>query len=65
MDDIHANRTDRSHTPLPNEPYWSMTPDQLRRLPALPANRQKYSPELGQAVRNRYTIYIERFGYGG
>jgi hypothetical protein len=60
---IHANRTDHSHFPLPDESYWGMTPDQLRRLFALPANRQMYSPELEQAVKSRFAIDLEQFGY--
>ncbi len=61
---IHANRTRRNHTPLPDESYWTMTPDQLRRLPALPSNCQMYSLELEQAVRGRYATDLTQFGYG-
>ena len=64
VDAIHANRTRRNQTPLPDEPYWTMTPDQLRGLPALPSNRQMYSLELEQAVRGRYAADLTRFGCG-
>ncbi|HYQ71663.1 MAG TPA: sulfotransferase family protein [Gammaproteobacteria bacterium] len=63
VDTTHANRTARGHTRLPDRPYWEMSPDQLRRLPTLPANRQMYNPELEQSVRDRYLTDFERFSY--
>jgi hypothetical protein len=64
VDVVHANRTPRNQTLLPDEPYWTMTPDELRGLPALPSARQMYSSELEQALRGRYAADLMRFGYG-
>lgn len=60
---IHANQTGPSRVELREEPYWNMLPDQLRKLPVLPPNRMMYSPELEQAIRRRYVVDIDRFGY--
>jgi len=63
VDAIHANRTVRRQAEVPDQAYWSMTPDQLRRLPALPPNRRMYNPHLEQAVCKRYETDMDRFGY--
>ena len=60
---LHVNRTERKETHLPNDAYWAMSPDQLRRLPALPATGQMYNRELEGVVRKRFSADFRVIAY--